>query len=263
MPFTLSHAAAALPFRRTPLVMSAVVAGTFAPDFEYFLGHHGSFGHRMPGLVIFDLPLAFAALWLFHHYAKEPLAACLPRGARARLILGPKSLSANSLSRFGIIAISIMIGILTHILWDSFTHPEYWLTRNWQFLSETVIFPGVGRRSWYEAIQYLSSIFGLLVVLLWYLHWYRTTQPVRAENRPRFPPADRIFVASAFAIALIAGLIRAMIGGIPDGMHGLQRFMTVAAVTGLATFWIEVLVYGFMRNRSETRLEEPQKTKAD
>ena len=37
MPFTLSHAAAALPFRRTRLIKSALVIGCFAPDFEYFI----------------------------------------------------------------------------------------------------------------------------------------------------------------------------------------------------------------------------------
>jgi hypothetical protein len=37
MPFTLSHAAAALLFRRTRLVLSAVVVGCCAPDFVYFL----------------------------------------------------------------------------------------------------------------------------------------------------------------------------------------------------------------------------------
>jgi hypothetical protein len=255
MPFTISHAAAALPFRRTGLVMSAVVAGSFAPDFEYFLGQHGAFGHKMPGIVIFDLPLAFAVLWLFHHYAKEPLSACMPQGARQRMILGSRSLSINSISRVFLIAASIMIGITTHILWDSFTHPGYWLTKNWHFLDETVNYRWIGARPWYEVFQYGSSILGLVIIFLWYIRWHRTTLPVFSPSTLRSPTVDRIAIASAFAIALIAAIIKGLIGGIPDGLHGIQRFMTEAVVTGIATFWIEVLIYGFIRSWAQSTRE--------
>ena len=37
MPFTPSHAAAVLPFLRTPLPASALVAGSVAPDLPYYL----------------------------------------------------------------------------------------------------------------------------------------------------------------------------------------------------------------------------------
>src|ERR1700755_2726734 len=104
MPFTLSHAAAAFPFRRTRLVFSAVIVGCFAPDFEYFIPfeHHGAFGHTLPGVFILDLPLSLLALWLFHRYAKEPLASCLPAKARERVSLGARNLSIDSFSRFAL-----------------------------------------------------------------------------------------------------------------------------------------------------------------
>src|SRR6201994_3036071 len=102
MPFTLSHAAAAFPFRHTRLILSAVIIGCFSPDFEYFVpfAHHGAFGHSWLGVLVLDLPLSLLVLWLFHRYAKEPLAACLPANARERLRLGPRSLAINSLSGF-------------------------------------------------------------------------------------------------------------------------------------------------------------------
>ena len=253
MPFTLSHAAAALPFQRTRLVPSALVVGCFAPDFEYFLGHHGAFGHKLPGVFLFDLPLSFAVLWLFHHFAKEPLAACLPDGARERFVLGPKSLSIHSLSRFAIIAASILIGIATHILWDSFTHEGHWPTDNWDLLRECVTLPLFGLRPWYAILQYISSVFGLAVILLWYIHWYRNTPPVYPPPDRRSVTSCRIAIASAFAVALLAALARAAIGGVPNGIHGSQRFMADAAITGIAIFWIEVVIYGFLRNRSEAR----------
>jgi hypothetical protein len=73
MPFTLSHPAAAIPFLRTRLVPSALVIGCMVPDFEYFLrfAPEGGFGHSLPGVFVFDLPVAFIALWLFPHMQRS------------------------------------------------------------------------------------------------------------------------------------------------------------------------------------------------
>ena len=252
MPFTLSHAAAALPFRRTRLVISAVVFGCFAPDFEYFIPFtdRSSVGHTLTGVFEFDIPFAFVTLWLFHHYAKEPLAACLPDGARDRLHLGPKSLSIKSLSRLALILLSILVGIATHILWDSFTHEDYWLYHHWHFLRVKVPLPLFGLRPWYGILQYISSALGLLLILIWFVHWYRRTSPIHSRPGRRSPAVDRIALACAFAIALIAAIISGMETGMPRGVHGSQRFMTDSVVTGMTVFWIEVVIYGIVRNHS-------------
>lgn len=245
MPFTFSHAAAALPFRRTRLMMSALIVGCFAPDFEYFLGVHSGFGHTLLGALAFDLPLAFAALWLFHQYAKEPLVACLPEGTRERIESAPRSLSIDSVSRFAMVIVSIIVGIGTHILWDSFTHP--WYYPHWCFLRETVQIPLFGSRPWYGVFEYGSSVVGLLVILVWWLSWYMNNPPIHPRTNRRLLAKDRFALACAFVIALIAALVRAAGSGIPHGVSGSQRFMTTAAVTGVAVFWGEVVVYGLFR----------------
>jgi hypothetical protein len=78
MPFTLSHAAAVIPFRRTRLVMSALVMGCFAPDFPnlLFLSPDKSYGHTISGMFLLDLPLALAALWLFHSFTRSSSGRC-------------------------------------------------------------------------------------------------------------------------------------------------------------------------------------------
>lgn len=250
MPFTLSHAAAALPFRRTSLIQSALVIGCFAPDFEYFLGHHGAFGHTLPGAFLLDLPLAFAALWLFHHYLKEPLVACQPKGARQRLDLGPRSLSLNSAPRFAMIAGSILIGIATHIVWDSFTHQWSWLYRHWRFLGEGVDLPLFGARPWYAIFQYLSSILGLLIILLWCVHWYKRALPIHPDRfSPRTVAFSRVVFACAFVAATLVGFLRAASFGIPSGVMGSQRFATHVIITAISVFALEVLVFGFVWTR--------------
>ncbi len=248
MPFTLAHAAAALPFRRTRLIMSAVVVGCFAPDFEYFLpfGRHGNFGHTLTGMFAFDLPLGLAVLWLFHRYAKEPLAACLPEGARERLHLGPNTLPINSFSSFAMIVCSLLVGIATHIFWDAFTHPRYWIYDHWRFLHEAASLPLFGPRPWYGILQYINSVLGIVIVLLWYIHWYRNTPPV--HSKPELLTSDRIALACSLLIAIASGLVRAAASGVPHGVHGSQRFMSDMVVTGMTILWIEIVIYGVVRD---------------
>jgi len=258
MPFTISHAAAALPFRRTRLVLSAVIIGCMAPDFEYFIPfqHHGSFGHSWLGVFTLDLSLSLIVLWLFHRYAKEPLAACLPASARARLHLGPRSVSFNSPSHFGLIVVSILVGIATHLFWDSFTHAGYWTSDHLAFLRISVVLPLFGPRHIYDILQYFSSAFGIAVLLLWGLQWYRRATPIRSRQTPRSLKIDRIAIASAFLIALVVAIIRAVAFGTPNGVHGAQRFMTIIAVTGIAVFCFQIVVYGIVRNHARNTVRE-------
>ncbi len=248
MPFTPAHAAAALPFRRTRLIMSALVVGCFAPDFEYFLGHHGSFGHTLTGMFVLDLPLGLTVLWLFHRYAKEPLASCLPEDARERLHLGPNALTINSLSHLAMMVFSLLVGVATHIFWDAFTHPRYWIYDHWHFLSKTVSLPLFGPRPWFGILQYISSVLGIVIVLLWWIHWYRNTPPVHSKRDRHLLRSDRIALGCALLIAIASGLVRGAAFGIPQGVHGAQRFMTNVAVIGITILWIEIVIYGVVRD---------------
>jgi len=238
--------------------MSAVIIGCFAPDFEYFIPfqHHGSFGHTLPGVFLLDLPLSLLVLWFFHRYAKEPLAACLPETARARLQLGPRTLSIHSISRMALIVFSILVGVATHILWDSFTHSEYWVSDHLPFLSLQVSLPLFGPRAWFEILQYFSSAFGIVVILLWGIHWYRHATPVSSKPNPNAIKRDRIALSCSFLIAMFAALVRAVAFGLPNGVHGSQRFMTIAAITGIAVFCFQIVIYGIVRDRTRNTVRQ-------
>lgn len=253
MPFTLSHAAAALPFRRSRLVPSAVVIGCFAPDLTYFfqIGPQrlGGFAHRLPGLFLLDLPFAFCVLWLFHHAAKVPLAEALPATVRRRLEVGPRSLSIDSLSRFMLIVVSILLGAVTHILWDWFTHPRYWLYQHWEFLRRVVRVPVIGPLQYCNVFQYISSVIGVLIIVIWCIHWYRTSPVIHPNVDLHASSVSRIVLTSAFVIAVLWGFIHAVITGIPHGIHGSQRFATESVVTAITVFCLEVIIYGLIQNR--------------
>ncbi|MFJ6247507.1 MULTISPECIES: DUF4184 family protein [unclassified Streptomyces] len=153
MPFTLSHAAAVLPglrrdgTARGPLVASALVAGSFAPDTTYFAATvlpgamaFGDVTHSAVGIVTADVLIAAAlvALWLT---VREPLVALLParwRGGVYGLVVGRRWRDRSPVALAGWFLLSAALGATTHVVWDSFTHLDRWGTRALPFLGELV-----------------------------------------------------------------------------------------------------------------------------
>src|SRR5690242_6024991 len=88
MPFTISHAAAASPFRRTRLVLSALIVGTMAPDFEYFMHGRiiGRLSHNLQGAFEFCLPASLIVLAVFHWILKRPVVALLPNSVQRCIV---------------------------------------------------------------------------------------------------------------------------------------------------------------------------------
>jgi hypothetical protein len=255
MPFTLAHAAAALPFRRTGLILSAVVVGSFAPDFEYFLrlAPGGHFGHKLPGVFVLDLPLSLVVLWLFHAYMREPMVALLPDAVQRRICPGPRTFRFWGPARLALVAGSILVGIVTHIVWDSFTHPSLWLYGHWDLLSERVRVPGLGAVQYYRLFQHGSTIVGSAILAIWLLHWYRATRPEQRRPARLFSLAwDRGLLAFVFVIALSGALIRALVGvGIPHGPRLAETFLGYAAITAISLIWLQWLVYGIFWTRQQ------------
>ena len=104
LPFTLAHPAAVLPLRRI-LVFSALVVGSMAPDFHYFLGlrPHDHFSHSIRGAFIFCLPVGLAVLWLFQHVMKLPLISLAPERHQERLARFAAAFRWGPASRFALI----------------------------------------------------------------------------------------------------------------------------------------------------------------
>ncbi len=229
--------------------MSALVAGCFAPDFAYFLflKPHGLIGHTLLGAFILDLPLSLAALWLCHTYMKHPLSMLLPDGIRRRLKPREKGFSLWPPSRLALIALSILIGIGTHILWDSFTHPFYWPYRHWSFLRQTVQLPIEGNVQMYKALQNGSTLFGLAVVAVWVWWWYRTTEPVESPIAEPYTRAQiHVITMVVPALALFGGMLRAYVDlGAPSiDIRSMLHFGVESGITATTLLGLGLVVCG-------------------
>ncbi|MFF8776594.1 DUF4184 family protein [Streptomyces sp. NPDC015140] len=218
MPFTLSHAAAVLPgvrgdgTGRGRLVPAALVAGSFAPDMTYyaasFLPEAMEFGdvtHSFPGVFTVDVAVAWAlvGLWLL---VREPLVALLPSAHQGRVA----SLSRCGAPRARVLPslvawwyVSAVLGALTHVVWDAFTHLDRWGMR---------VFPVLGREIagsplyWY--LQYGGSAVAAVVIVVFLTRALRRTPRSGTPAVPALSARDRWWAAALLGGCAVAGAVR-------------------------------------------------------
>lgn len=173
MPFTFAHPAIILPLHRVKYFsLSALVIGSIAPDFVYFIQMKlsGRYSHSIEGAFTLDLPLSLMLALIFHQIVKAPLVNHLPHYFRGRLqpVLKVDFPPMKPSSWLAFIA-SASIGIVSHLIWDSFTHketlllaPNPWLLVNVQllFLPEAPLF---------QYLQHISTLLGSAYVV-WFFH---------------------------------------------------------------------------------------------
>src|SRR5262245_19762691 len=129
MPFTASHAAAVLPIHRWTrhkLPLTALMIGSMAPDFGYFFFHEASraITHSVTGLFTFSLPAGLAAWFLYVAILEKATITLLPDRWHTRFA----HTDAITPALVGRAAVAILLGAVTHLLWDSFTHSGTFMT---------------------------------------------------------------------------------------------------------------------------------------
>ena len=218
MPFTLSHAVAVLPVVRGDgtgrgrLVPAVLVAGSFAPDMTYyaasFLSGAMEFGdvtHSFPGVFTVDVIIAWVlvAVWLL---VREPLVALLPRAGQGRAATLLRCGAPRARVRPSLVArwyVSAVLGALTHVVWDAFTHLDRWGTR---------VFPVLGREVagsplyWY--LQYGGSAVAAVVIAVFLARALRRTPRAEPLGVPVLSVRDRWWAGAVLGGCAVAGAVQ-------------------------------------------------------
>src|SRR6478609_5937229 len=184
MPFTVSHVAAVLPVvgRSGRLPAAALVIGSMAPDYPWFLtrGRTAGLSHSLLGIVTVDLAVGLLAFVVWRRWAQAPVRDLVPRVVGERLPR-PPGLAGRDLPWA---AVAVVLGALTHVVWDSFTHAGRWGVDLLPYLQEG--HHGVAGWVW---AQDVSSLVGLLVVVGWSVWRLARTEPdpdgLRSTTRER------------------------------------------------------------------------------
>ncbi len=158
------------------------------PDFEYFIRMKlaGEHGHTWPGIIYFDLPVGFILLIAWYYLVREPFIHNLPKGVAERL----KHLRIEQWrpwlkSKWPVILFSLMIGAASHVLWDSFTHNNTFITGNIPFLRTGVYFFNEGYPL-YHILQHVSTGVGLAIGLT--IFFVQPAKPFVRKRSPAFWP---------------------------------------------------------------------------
>jgi len=207
MPFTLAHPAAILPLRGSRYLRTVpLIIGALIPDLPYYVpGSLARFlpdTHRFTGSFTTCLVCGYAALTGMF-LLRRPLTALLSARARALCLAAVAPFSAGLLEWL-LAAPAIVLGVWTHLLWDSFTHRDGWAVHRVAVLNAPVTI-GSYTGTVFHVLQYVSSGLGLGALALWY---WRLRAPAAAsgELRTGRTATGPLLMLIAAAAILIGGV---------------------------------------------------------
>jgi len=233
LPFTVSHAAAVLPLHRLgthKLPLTALMVGSMAPDFGYFFSYELSrpLTHSFAGLFIFALPVGLL-VWLFYVAMLEKATITLLSDRWHTRFAHTEAITLRLVARA---AIAILLGAVTHLLWDAFTHRGTFMTDAFPaLLAPTPAFPWLPV---YHLLHALSSVVGLAILVRWARHLHR--QPARSLIRP-YKISERMR-GRALWLLLFASVVAGLWQWLPYARARYDAQFFFAAVGSMSGFFI-------------------------
>jgi Domain of unknown function (DUF4184) len=234
MPLTFAHPAVALPLRKLlgrVGFLPALAIGSMAPDVPYFvpLGIDRHLGHSIPALFWFCVPVGWGIYWLFEYFLKQPFISLCPLALQSRLVALPVTKVSVTT-----IVLSLLIGAITHLLWDSFTHGNSPWLGYLPFLETPLFSLGNYKVYVFKVFQHGSTFIGLGLIAAWSIRWYRDAPHQLVSNI--LPLRKRIRIWGAI---LISGILLGTFFGVRSigtklGVIALQQFLGNAITTGVA-----------------------------
>lgn len=242
MPFTLAHPIAAAPIwlcSKRRLDLPSLLVGSMIPDLEYFLTlqPHRTIGHTLLGILIQGLPCSIVLLLITRYVLMRPFLALLPRKLAQRFPTIRGYFPLQFLHLFNVV-VSVVIGAVSHLVWDDFTHDGGWVVPHSKLLQSQL-----GPMPIYKFLQYGSGVFGVFALLLWLSIWLNQA---KSRNRietlaPRWKALAIICIAlCAFVLTWVAveihhiagetfieTFVRAVLGSISGLFLGLLLYSAV------------------------------------
>ena len=214
MPFTVSHTAIVLPLKQLfPrwFSLSGLMAGAMAPDLLYFLmmrTESRGISHSWLGLFVFCVPAGMLFAYCFHRFFKQYAIYNLPHPFDTRLSgLAEQRFQLSDFNSWMKLAVSVLIGALSHFFWDSLTHSIGEMAQMFPILTESFTILGISRPLC-RFLQHASTIIGALVLLVYVLKGYLLPPPIVSRS-VRSPGQKFLFwlvggiVATLFACLVV------------------------------------------------------------
>jgi len=206
MPFTFSHPAIILPLSKISskyISFTGLIVGSMSPDFEYFIRMrmHRSHSHDLDAMIWFNLPICFALALIYHLVVKVSFVNHLPHWLSSRLkIYNSIDWLSWFKSHWYVFIYSALIGIFSHILWDSFTHQSGIFGDRFTFLTYT--FNIFGKEVvLFSLLQQLSSYFGAIYIFI-FLKRLPSKSIIRIPLLQKFLYWMTVFIVFSFILLI-------------------------------------------------------------
>lgn len=250
MPLTLSHPAAVLPLLRRPFVPVALLVGAMVPDVPYFVDIpvsaeswyeplvNATFSHSFLGVLVVGLPIVVVAALSFR-LVKAPIAHLLP----VRLhIDGREQRQSRSLVSFCIwFLISALIGMATHVVWDSLTEAGSWAIAHLPFLHADLNTGYLVDR----VLQHGSTLLGAAIIVIWLVRRIRQRE-ISIEGLP----VSKRWVAPRVGVILSIVLVSAVfvVSAVMqtqdrEGAVGLEQALSLSLTSGIRIAVLAMMLY--------------------
>jgi hypothetical protein len=182
------------------------------PDAGYLAPQFQELSHQFLGSILFGLPVG--ALLLAAFYAlRTPVVVRMSVSVRQSVL----PVCQQPAGPLWTAVLSLLIGIYTHILWDSFTHKDGWIVEHVPILLRAILqFNGRTARVC-TLVWYISSFLGAGWLFLVFEKWKHSAlaQNGQITGRGKDMFQDAIVVSFVVvAVSLVHHLIRNPIGSV-------------------------------------------------
>jgi hypothetical protein len=243
VPFTLSHVAAVIPGHRLlsrAHVFTAAVIGSMVPDFGLLIPRNTLRWqtHSIPALLTFCLPVGLLAYWLTQLVIKPAMIEVLPDRAYLRLRASDPHVPITNLRHWFSATVALLLGAVTHLFWDNFTHEDARGVRMFPVLDDYGPEMDGHPVHIYRWLQYGSSVFGLVVVLVALLVWLRHAPLPDGQSPRQLLPMERtvwmgVYLLLPMIFIVTAGWQSWSSDATAFGASGVVR---IVAVEGMRSF---------------------------
>ncbi len=247
MPFTFAHPSIMFPLKQAKprwFSLSGLVAGSMAPDFEYFFRVHAvsTVSETAAGIFTFNLPVALGICLAFHLIIRTPLIQHLPQPFDERY---------SGFIHFNFISylkqhplrffLSVLIGILSHLGLDFLTSPDT-MAQSFQQLQQ------IGFNSKMHQLRAslsdkpflaLERVFSVASLLLIGFLLLRIRNPAPGYRRLRAGKKRKYFIV--FFFLLIIGELAA-VEFLPHGTSFAQLLVNTISASLLSLLLTSLLV---------------------
>lgn len=183
-------------------------------------------------------------LWLFHGLLKLPLLALLPAPHQARLLAVATTFRFGPPRHFMVVMGALLLGAVTHDVWDAFTHESGWAVQHLAILHVPVRQTSYGTLYPYEILQQGSSLVGAALLYFWYRRWFRQASALSVP--PPFQLPERLkprLSLGVVGLALGSAGIYSKVVTSPTARAGwLQQCGRTCVVVAIEVWLVELVI---------------------